>query len=69
MIGQDSIQRILGSALHVSKAGETEARLVAEDLHLTRFANNLLLSDSMFAHGCRVPPIKVASFNFAGATQ
>ncbi len=42
MIGQDSIQRILDSVLWVSKADETEARLTAEDLHLTRFANNLI---------------------------
>ena len=40
MLGHNSIQRILDSALHASKADETEARLTAEDLHLTRFANN-----------------------------
>ena len=42
MIGPDKAKQFLHAALRASSAGQTEVMLFAQDLELTRFANNLI---------------------------
>ena len=42
MIGPDKAKQLLHAALRASSAGQTEVMLFAQDLELTRFANNLI---------------------------